>query len=343
MQYEKPTTIKDIAKKFNCSPSTVSRALNNHTSINLHTRKNIQEYAQKVGYHRNKTALKLLSNQTYTIGVIVPNITSYLFAAIIDGMQNVLEPLGYALTIYITKETYGSEVKFIEKLLANNVDGIFVSLSCETRDFYHFKKVSERGTPIVYFDRVPDFSAHKVSIDHYLSAKMAVQHLIEMGCKRIAHLKGPEGLALSQSRLNGYLDALKENNLPIHENLIEPVGFKGIKAVFPVRKLLALEKMPDGLFAANDETAVAAMHTIQKQGLNIPNDIAVIGFDNEPGTPFNNPSLSTIFQPRGALGEEVAHIFLQHINHKNEAYPPQHIVLPTQLVIRESTLKIKRH
>lgn len=341
MRQEKPPTIKDIAKKFNCSPSTVSRALNNHTSINIHTRQNIQEYAEKVGYQRNKTALNLLNSKTYTIGVVVPNITSYFNAAIIDGMQKVLEPLGYALMIFITKEMYDSEVKFIEKLLSNNADGIFVSISSETRDFSHFKKVMDRGIPLIFFDRECDFPTHRVGIDHYLSAKMAVQHLIEMGCRRIAHLKGPEGLAVTQSRLKAYLDTLKEYGLPIDENLIQSAGFKGIKAVFPTRKLLALDEIPDGIFATNDETAVAAMHTIQQHGLKIPQDIAVIGFDNEPSTAFNNPSLSTIFQPRAELGEEVAHVFLQDLNDKTGNYPMQHIVLPTQLIIRDSTLKFK--
>lgn len=337
----KHVTIKDIAKKFNCSPSTVSRALNNHSSININTRKNIQEYALKLGYQKNKTALNLLQNKTFIIGVIVPSITSYFHASIIDGMQNFLEPLGYSLTISLSKESYDSEVNIVEKMLYNNVDALFVSISSETMHFDHFEKVIQRRTPLIFFDRESDFESHSVCIDHYLSAKMAVKHLIEMGCTRIAHLKGPEGLAVSQSRLNGYLDTLKEHNLPIDDQLIQPAGFRGLKAVFPTRKLLSLNKIPDGIFAANDQVAVAVMHTIQSHGLSVPDDIAVIGFDNEPNTAFLNPSLSTIYQPRTSLGEEVARTFLNHINHTEGDYPQQNIVLPTQLIIRNSTLKMR--
>lgn len=340
MQKKRPVTIKDIAKKFKCSPSTVSRALNNHTSINMDTRLNIQEYADKVGYQKNKTALNFLNSKSFTVGVIVPSITSYFNAAIIDGMQKVLDPIGYAMNIFQTKENYAAEVNIFEKLLTNNADGIFVSVSSETKDFSHFEKALKRKIPLILFDRESEFMTHKVCIDHRLSAKIAVQHLIDMGCRRIAHLKGPQELSVSISRFKGYLDAHKENNLPVDEALIQEAGFRGIKGVFPMRKLLALKEHPDGVFAANDNIAVAAMHTIQQHGLRIPDDIAVIGFDNEPNTAFFNPSLSTVFQPTLALGEEVAHIFLNEINQKNEEQNSfQHIVLPTQLIIRDSTLK----
>ena len=248
MQYGKPVTIKDIAKRFNCSPSTVSRALNDHLSINLHTRRNIQEYAREVGYQRNKTAVNFSRSKTETVGVMVPSIISFFDSAIIDGMQKVLEPAGYALNIFQTKETFHSEVNFIEKLLNNNADGIFVSVSSETRDYSHFEKVNQRGIPLILFDRNCDFPAHKVRVDHYLSARMAVQHLIDMGCRRIAHLKGPDGLEVSHRRLQGYVDTLEEAGLPIDEALIETAGFQGAKAVFPTRKLLKLKEIPDGLF-----------------------------------------------------------------------------------------------
>ncbi len=150
MSKPKIITIKDIARKFNCSPSTVSRALKDHPSINVYTRKHIQEYAQKLGYQPNRVSLSLLNKKTYNVGVIVPNITGYFNAAILDGIQTILEPQGYTVSIFQTKEFYEPEVSYINNLLANRVDGIFVSVSSETKDYSHFQRVMEQEVPLIY-------------------------------------------------------------------------------------------------------------------------------------------------------------------------------------------------
>ena len=302
MSGEKSITIKDIAKKFNCSPSTVSRALNNHPSINEFTRKHIQEYAVQVGYQKNKSAVNFLKQKTNTIGVILPNITSYFNSAVISGIQKTLELSGYAINICLTNEIFDLEVNFAEKLIANNVDGIFISISSETQKLDHLEDIRKRNIPLVLFDRVCDFSTHKVQVNQYDGAKLAVKHLIKMGCKRIAHLGGPPNLWIAKQREKGYLAALKEDNLPILEELIRPAGFKVLKGVYPMQQLLNLAQPPDGVFAVNDNIAIAAMYAIRQKGLRIPEDIAVIGFDNEPTVAFINPSLSTIEQPTMDVG-----------------------------------------
>lgn len=336
---ERAVTIKDIAARFHCSPSTVSRALNNHPSINEYTRKHIQEYAEQVGYQKNSVSLSLLNKKTFSVGVIVPYITGFFNASVLDGIQSVLEPLGYTLTILHSKEFFEPEVNIVEKLIANRVDGIFISAASETRDFSHYEKILRANIPLILFDRDCPFPAHKVRVDHFSGAVMATEHLIRMGCKRIAHLKGPEGLSVSEVRLEGYLEALRRNNLPIDESLIRPAGFKAMKGVYPTRQLLELPYPPDGIFAVNDNVAIAAMRVIREKGLKIPDDVAVVGFDNEPHAQFLTPSLTTIEQPSLELGREVAHIFLNHIKPENEPYPAQEIILPTQLIIRESSLK----
>jgi len=339
MNKRRAITIKDIARKFNCSPSTVSRALNNHPSINVYTRKNIQEYAEKLGYQPNKASLSLLNKKTYTVGVIVPNITGYFNAAILDGIQTILEPQGYALNIFQTNEFYEAEVNFIHKLLANRVDGIFVSVASETKDYSHFEKVIQQEIPLIFFDRGCAVEANLVRVDHYSGAVMAVEHLIQMGCRRIAHLKGPEGLSVTQERLTAYYDVLKKHDLPIKEEYILAAGFRTIKGVYPTQKLLALPEPPDGIFAVNDNIAMAAMHVIREHGLRVPDDIAIVGFDDEPHAAYCFPTLSTIAQPTLELGKEAALLFLQQIQTEVEHFTVKEVVLPSQLIIRNSSLK----
>ncbi|MEL6721537.1 MAG: substrate-binding domain-containing protein, partial [Bacteroidota bacterium] len=211
---------------------------------------------------RNNAALNFLNNKTFTIGVIVPSITSFFNAAIIDGIQKILEPLGYSLNIFQSKDSYLSEVRIVEKLLSNNAEGIFISISSETKNFEHFDKVMKRKVPLIFFDRNCDYPTHRIGIDHYISAKMAVRHLIDMGCRRIAHLKGPDGLEVTKNRLDGYLDTLKEYDLPIDENLIQETGFEGIKGVSPMRQLLSLPQRPDGIHCSNRYTIIRGKYTI---------------------------------------------------------------------------------
>lgn len=342
MSKPKIITIKDIARKFNCSPSTVSRALKDHPSINVHTRKHIQEYAQKLGYQPNRISLSLLNKKTYNVGVIVPNITGYFNAAILDGIQTILEPQGYTVSIFQTKEFYEPEVSYINNLLAHRVDGIFVSVSSETKDYSHFERVLAQQVPLILFDRDCEIAAPTVRVDHYSGAVMAVEHLIQMGCRRIAHLKGPEGLSVTEERLAAYLDVLKKHNLAIREEYILSTGFRTFKGAYPTKKLLALPNPPDGIFAVNDNIAMAAMHVIREQGLKVPDDIAVIGFDDEPHAAYCHPTLSTIKQPTVELGKEVAMLFLNQIQGEQQQTLKQEIVLPSELVIRNSSLKRPR-
>ncbi|MFT6811343.1 MAG: LacI family transcriptional regulator [Saprospiraceae bacterium] len=338
---DKIVTIKDIARKFNCSPSTVSRALNDHPSINQFTRKHIQKYALEVGYRKNKTAINFQKSKTKMVGVIMPYLDGYFNSSVLDGMQRQLEPQGYSINIFLSYDRFDAEVTYIDKLIENNTDGIFIALSKETQSYQKIELIKQRNIPLVLFDRVCDFSAHKVHVDQYAGAKLATKHLIDMGCQKIAHIAGPSGLLSSKSRLRGYLDTLKEGNLLVKDELIKTAGFNAWSGVYPTEQLFRLPEPPDGIFAANDYVAIAIVHTLRKLGLRVPQDVAVIGFDNDPRTAFLNPTLSTIEQPANVLGEEVARIFRQEINHVGENhFETQEIVLPPQLIIRESTIRI---
>ena len=331
-------TIKDIARKFKCSPSTVSRALNDHHSINIETRKTIHEYAQKMGYQRNSVSLSLLHKSTKTIGIILPNISQFHESSMVEGLQSVLQPLGYLLNICVTNEHFLIEKEYTERLLANRVDGIFISISQETYNegrYEHLQIAFQRNIPLIFIDRKYDgIEADGVTIDDYHGAFMATEHLIEVGCKRIAHLRGPKGLAVAEQRLNGYKDCLLKHNFTIDETLIRFSNFQIESAIEPTQYFLDLANPPDGIFGVNDQVCFGALKVIRERDIKVPKQIAIIGFDNSPISQYFCPPLSTVGRQSQPIGEEAAKLFLQQITHPSAT---SNIILSPELIIRQSS------
>ena len=311
----KNITIKDIARKYKCSPSTVSRALNDHSSINIDTRKTIQEYALKMGYQRNTISLSLLNKASNTIGVILPNINHFHETAMVEGLQSTFQPLGYLLNICVTNESYELEKQYLNRLLANRVDGIFISISQETFDnqlFDHIQNAIDRSVPIIFIDR--KFEAGKsnaVVVDDYQGAYMATQHLIDMSCQQIAHLKGPEGNTVAEMRFNGYMDCLKNNNIEINSQLICHTSFEVEAGIEPTKYLLDLAVKPDAIFGVNDHVCIGAMHVIRERNISIPKQIAIVGFDDSPIAQYFYPPLSSVKRNSHQIGIEASKLFLK--------------------------------
>lgn len=330
-------TIKDIARKFKCSPSTVSRALNDNPVINEETRKTIQEYAEKMGYQRNIISLSLLNKSSKTLGVILPNINHFHESSMLEGLQSTFQPLGYLLNICVTNESYELEKQYIERLLANRVDGIFLSISQETYDgghYEHIEKVVRRDIPLVYIDRKYDAAlANGVIVDDYDGAFMATQHLIEIGCKKIAHLRGPKGLTVSEYRFNGYRDCLQKHNFPIDETLICTTNFEVESAIEPTKYLLDLPERPDAIFGVNDHVCIGAMSVIRERNLHIPREIALVGFDDSPIAQYFCPPLSSVQRQSRQIGLEASELLLGQLN--NQVLDSK--VLASKLIIRDSS------
>lgn len=330
-------TIKDIARKFKCSPSTVSRALNDNPVINEETRKTIQEYAEKMGYQRNIISLSLLNKSSKTLGVILPNINHFHESSMLEGLQSTFQPLGYLLNICVTNESYELEKQYIERLLANRVDGIFLSISQETYDgghYEHIEKVVRRDIPLVYIDRKYDAAlANGVIVDDYDGAFMATQHLIEIGCKRIAHLRGPKGLTVSEYRFNGYRDCLLKHNLEVEETLIRTTNFEVESAIEPTKYLLNLPERPDAIFGVNDHVCIGAMSVIREQNIKIPQEIALVGFDDSPIAQYFSPPLSSVQRQSRQIGLEASELLLAQLNNK----VLDSKVLASRLVVRDSS------
>ena len=332
-------TIKDIARELNIAPSTVSRALNDHPAIKKETKDAVKALAEALDYQPNLLALNLLQKKSNTIGVIVPEITGHFFSAIITGIQDVIVDSEYNIMICLSNESYEEELTIVKRLSKIQIDGVLVAPSSETKNFDHFRRLQKSGIPVVVFDRdCPGLEADKVLVDDYFGAFQAVEYLLGTGCKNIAHLGGPLNLSTTEQRLQGYLDALEKNKVPINRDYIEHVpGFSHKDAVKATKKLLALQEQPDAIFAYNDKIAISAMHIVKKMGLQIPDEVSVLGFDDEPHSSFITPSLSTVWQPVYSMGMLSARILLSHLNNKSNILDFRKEVFKPELVIRASS------
>jgi LacI family transcriptional regulator len=337
-------TIKDIARELGISPSTVSRALKDHPDISVETKKAVNALAEKLNYQPNIVALNLRQKKTNTIGVIIPEIVHFFFSTVISGIEDVAYQAGYNVILCQSNESYQRELTDIKALFNSRVDGMLLSLSRETTNFDHIESIISKGVPIVFYDRMYNSpTSSKVIVDDYNGAKEAVQHLIDQGCKRIAHLEAAPNLIISIDRLKGFEDALKENNMTVEPELIMECHSgtfeEGKKAT---RKLLALANPPDAIFANNDPMAMGAMMAIKEKGLKIPQDIALVGFSNWFFGELLEPSLTTVDQPGFEMGQEAARLLIRHIEMKEkEVADPvtETKILKTKLVIRNSSLK----
>jgi LacI family transcriptional regulator len=334
-----PVTIKDIAKALEISASTVSRALKDHPDISRETKNAVNELAKKLHYKPNAVALSLKSSKTNTIGVIVPQLVHYFFSSVISGIEDVAYTAGYNVMICQSNEIYEREIINSQGLLSNRVEGALISISKQTNDFTHLQMIEESGIPMVFFDRVPEgFDSDTVIIDDKKSAYNAVCHLIESGCKRIAHLAAPSSLGIGKYRLEGYKEALAEYNFPYIEEYVIVADSFDLAAV-ATRKLIQLPNPPDGIFAVNDLTAVGVMKTLQKMGIAIPEKVAIMGFSAGSYSDITTPTLSSVDQHGYEMGIKAATVLLERIESKRSGHG-ETFYIDTNLVIRESTKKI---
>lgn len=336
----KKSTITDIAKELNITPSTVSRALNNHPRIGDETKRLVKAAAERVGYQVNGVASALRSGRTYTIGMIVPTADRSFFSAIMRGIEDVTNKTGYNLMICQSNDRYKAELADVNALIRAQVDGIVLSVAKETIDFQHIEQLKKRGVPLVLFDRVNyDIGVSTVTIDDYRGAYRATEHLIEQGCQRIATCTGIfQHLNIYKERLRGYRDALLAHNRPIVEDYIcvNDLDIEGGRK--SAATLWALPEPPDAVFCQSDFSAVGVMQYLKEKGIKIPTDVALVGFANEPFTSFMEPSLTTVDQHPVEMGKTVAKLFLEQIESENLLFTPKNVTLNADLIIRQSSL-----
>ncbi len=334
------TTIVDIANELKISKSTVSRALTGHPSVKTETRARVLELAEKLDYQRNMLSISLITNKTKTIGIVLPEFITSFFPQVVVGAQEEAARQGYSVLISQCNESYETEVANSKVMLANRVDGVMVSLTKETLNYDHWKAFIRKGIPVVFFNRVcEEMMVPKVVVNDYDAAFKAVEHLISIGKRRIAHLAGPSSLVITRKRTNGYLDALKKHNIPVDEELIIGYDLTLNKVKTYVKHLVELDDPADALFAVNDPTAIEAIQVLKQLGKRIPEDVAVVGFSDNYGSNFIEPSLTTVAQPVREIGRNAMELLLGLMDKDISEWKPLIRTLDAELIVRNSTVK----
>ena len=333
-------SLKDLADELGISISTVSRALKNNPIISPDLTKKIQELALTRNYIPNPLAMGLLRQQTKMIGVIVPDLVTHFYSSIISGIEEVAKEKGYYILIASSYESMEKEIESVNNLLKTRVEGLIVCISQETSSFEHFDQLIQNEIPLVFFDRVPEtLEVPSVTVDGAEAAKNITLHFYENGCRRIGYISGPEHLNISKHRKNGYLQGLNECGLKLNPELLVESNLNADDATIATKKLLSLKQIPDAIFGINDTIAFAAMKEIKKHMLRIPDDIALLGFTDEFHSTVVEPALTSVTHPTLQMGREAARLFFESIE-KGENFAEK-VVLPTKLIIRESSVKQK--
>jgi DNA-binding LacI/PurR family transcriptional regulator len=342
MKFE-AVTIKDIAKALGLSTSTVSRALRDSYEISQETKEKVLAYARELNYRPNPIALSLKEKRSRSIGVLVSEIANSFFSQAINGIESVANSRGYNVIIAQSREDFEKEVSALQFLASRSVDGILISVSTETKDFSAITDLYKKNLPIVCFDRiVEEIDTHKVMVDNQKAAYDATVHLIKHGYKKVAHLANSEYLSITKERLAGYQKALRDQKIEFNPAYVEHCAHGGMiyeEVENAMNKLMKLKDKPDAIFASADKLTTNCLRYCKQKKINIPSDVALIGFSNLDLTDLLSPSLSVVRQPAFEMGQIAADRLLQIIESKRPVTEFETKVLPAELIQRESTVK----
>ena len=339
----KPVTLKQIAETLGISVTTVSKALKDYPDVSKKTKKLVRELADTLNYKPNAFAVNLRTSESKTIGLVIPEVVHHFFSSVVKGIISQAEKKGYLVIILQSSESYELEKKQIDLLMSQRVDGILISIANGTANFNHINDVIAQDKPVVMFDKIAKIvNCSKVIIDDRKAAYIATKHLIDKGCKKIAHFRGPLLPQNSIDRFLGYKNALEEHGLVYNPSLVyilEDMSFD--EGVFFAEKLLKDHNDVDGIFINTDLVAIGAINAFNKKGIKIPEDIAIVGFSNWFMSSVISPTLSTIDQPGYNMGKTAFKLLYKEIKQrkKNKPFEYKTVELPTNLVVRESSNK----
>ncbi|SHJ84218.1 transcriptional regulator, LacI family [Maribacter aquivivus] len=338
----KKATIYDIAKELKITAATVSRALNNNPKISEKTRDLVLATAEKLNYKQNRLAVALKSGKSNNVGVVVPFINKNFFASVIRGIEEELYPKGFHVIISQTHEENDREKKIIQNLINAQVDGILVSTSFTNENKNQLHQVLKKSSPFIFFDRVLHFDdISTVTIDDYQGGFDATEHLINQGCKRIAHFNVNQNIELYNNRFKGYKDALSKHGVAYNSDYVITLKSDMEAGKEAAEKLMNLPVPPDAIFSSTDNGLLGAVKYLQSIAVKIPEDFCVVGFSNEPFTQFLEPSISSVDQSPVEMGKMAAKVFLEQIESNQDVKIHKDVVLPAKLIIRKSSSKHK--
>lgn len=343
MRYE-ALTIKDIAKSLNLSISTVSKALRDSHEISEETKKAVNAYAEANNYKPNPIAQSLKRGLSKSIGVIVCNIDNNFFSQVINGIESVAYNKGYNVTITQSHESYERERLNVQHLSSRSIDGLIVSLSAETVNVDHFKKLHAKGLPIVFFDRVTDeIDTHTIVSNNYKGAYEATHHLIGQGFTRIATITSSNSLSITKERLEGYKQALLDHGLSVEDRYIKYCRHGGMlqeETEQALRELMEMGHRPEAIFTASDRLSTTSFSLLKQMGIDIPRQVALIGFTNSVSAHIFGPPLSSIVQPAFEMGKQTTELLIQLIESKHPVTQFEKRILDGEVKIRESSRRL---
>ncbi len=333
-------TIKDIARRLKISVSTVSRALRGSADISPETRRLVLSVAEELHYSPNPIALSLRDKKTKVIAVIVQEIANHYCSAVIAGIEDVAFKMGYNVLISQSHEKLDLEILTTRLLASRRIDGMLITISNETSNVDHLKEMMAKGIPVVMFDRISDeLKTHKVVVDDYKGAFDATSHLIEQGYKKIAHLTISKHLTITQNRLNGYLDALKAHKIPVKKEWIVYCDFDETNMKNEVRKLVSLKQRPNAIFSSVERLSMVCVKVLKEMNLQVPRDVALAGFADNPLSPYLNPGLTSVGQPTFSIGQNATELLIELIESKKVEEKYTTIKLKTSLDVQESSAR----
>ena len=336
-------TMKDIARDLGVSVVTVSKVLRNHDDIGTETRNRVLQRIKELNYRPNLAARSLVTGRTFLVGLIVPGLLHPFFAEVAMALSNALRKKGYYLIISSSEEDPELEDREIDQLLGRRLDALIIASSNTSPA--GLERIEEQKTPYILIDRqFPDKLANFIGVDNEAVGVLATEHLIEVGCKRIAHMRGPEHIP-SIRRMEGFRKAMRNHKRPVPPEYI--VGGQTVDVdshdhgFEAMGRLLELSPPPDGVFCYNDPLAIGAMDRVLEAGLRVPEDIAVIGCGNLHYDTSLRVPLSTIDQQSRQMGERASKLVLQLIESKTPVRP-RNIILESRVVPRLSTQRNSR-
>ena len=333
------TSLKDLAQELGVSIATVSRALRSSPEIGQDMQAKVKELAKRLNYRPNPFAQSLRKEAPRVIGVVVPNLVTHYYAAVLDGIEDEARKEGYSVISANTHEDTEAEIRAIDNFISLHVEGIIACLSQNTTDYSHFEEIANMGIPLVFFGRTclsDRFSSVTANGDE--AAYQATQHLIDTGSRRIAFIGGPNHLDMVKRRKHGYLEALRENRIPIDRTLVacEKIDYQW--ALDTTTRLLNLPvgERPDAILAFNDIITFAAFTAIKQLGLSIPEDVALIGFTDDVHAQYVTPRMSAIEDQSHQMGKTACQLLLKSISGDTKIYRK---IVPQKLVIRETSAR----
>lgn len=334
---QRRTSLKDLADKLGVSIATVSRALRNSHEVGEEMTQKVKQLAKELNYRPNPFAQSLRKEAPRVIGVIVPNLVTHYYAAVLDGIEDYASKLGYSVISANSHEDHEREAQALDNFLNMHVEGIIACLAQDTTDYSHFEQLHKMGVPLVFFARccLEDMFSQVVG-NGDVAAQEATQHMIETGSRRVAFIGGPNHLDMVRRRKHGYLEALRENRIPIDRDLVvcDKIDFDVARKA--TLRLLEGENPPDAILAFNDIITYAAFDAIKSKGLRIPEDVAIIGFTDGDTAAFVTPRLSAIMDQAHVQGTKACQLLMKSINGDEKIYKE---VVPMILKIHECSEK----